>query len=677
MKKTHRGEDSEEDSDVYVPIVPKSLKQEKTSTIIDSGDKVINELADDIMSNIDLLKPLNHKQNLSKSERQGLKWILKEVNSGNVRVVKADKGGAVCIVPNSYMQSLEERKLLDKTKYVNLGEKDPTKDAHQSLLSLWRKGEDSNFVSRDEAYEVVGLCEKKDDKKQRLSTASRFKPGVPYFYGLLKLHKLEPSAIQPGADIPIRLVTNLRQCTTSRSDKFLNWKYFQALQDEFCEDLVKDSTEVLRWLEDTQKAHPVGLGIKKINGFSWDFSSLYDNLTPDLVLEALGVAMDELKRDWPPDFKDWLLDLVRLSLNSSFGRFGKSWYKSIIGIPTGGSLSVSLANIAVYYVLRSVIYNSPDTPDSLMALKRFVDDLTGLWVGSEEDFIIWSDQVNERLGDFGLSIKDSPDIKWDFKKPGEYTTFLDINYSFDLSSGLITDVNIKKTDARTFLHFSSYHPRQTFKSIVYSQCLRYRRIINEHIRLVRRLDELGKCFINSGYPKKMVSGIIDDVVTRKRSLDYIEKSDEPPFPIVWVQTYGPATSHIKELISDANVAAKLSPVWKDVSKPIGVVNRRSKNLGDILLQRKKFALQDVASPTGTTRCTPTSTQVDKNPVGRPCQACDLMSNNKYVTSTTTGETYKLPNGTCKSKGLIYLAQCVICQLQYTGKTSNKLQRKRD
>ena len=383
--------------------------------------------------------------------------------------------------------------------------------------------------------------------------------------------------------------------------------------------------------------------------------------------------MDELKRDWPPDFKDWLLDLVRLSLNSSFGRFGKSWYKSIIGIPTGGSLSVSLANIAVYYVLRSVIYNSPDKPDSLMALKRFVDDLTGLWVGSEEDFIIWSDQVNERLGDFGLSIKDSPDIKWDFKKSGEYTTFLDINYSFDLSSGLITDVNIKKTDARTFLHFSSYHPRQTFKSIVYSQCLRYRRIINEHIRLVRRLDELGKCFINSGYPKKMVSGIIDDVVTRKRSLDYIEKSDEPPFPIVWVQTYGPATSHIKELISDANVAAKLSPVWKDVSKPIGVVNRRSKNLGDILLQRKKFALQDVASPTGTTRCTPTSTQGDKNPVGRPCQACDLMSNNKYVTSTTTGETYKLPNGTCKSKGLIYLAQCVICQLQYTGKTSNKLQ----
>ena len=272
-----------------------------------------------------------------------------------------------------------------------------------------------------------------------------------------------------------------------------------------------------------------------------------------------------------------------------------------------------------------------------------------------------------------VSIKDSPDTKWDFNGPGEFTTFLDINYSFDCSSGLITDVHIKKTDARTFLHFSSYHPRQTFKSIVYSQCLRYRRIINDHIRLVRRLEELKLCFLNSGYPRKLVTGIIDDVVTRKRTLDYIDKPDEPPFPIVWVQTYGPATSHIKELISDANRAAKLSPVWKDVNKPIGVVNRRSKNLGDILLQRKKFALQVDTSNTGTTRCTPTPPEGDVNPVGRPCKACDMMSNNKYVTSTATGETYKLPNGTCKSKRLIYLAQCVICQLQYTGKTSNKLQ----
>jgi hypothetical protein len=329
--------------------------------------------------------------------------------------------------------------------------------------------------------------------------------------------------------------------------------------------------------------------------------------------------------------------------------------------------------MAIFYVLRSVIYSAPNIPDHLIALKRFVDDLTGLWVGSKEEFITWSDMVNVKLGEFGLSIKDSPENDWDFKEPGQFSTFLDIKYTFDTTSGLATDVNIKDTDARTFLHFSSYHPKDTFSSIAYSQCLRYRRIINDHFRLVRRLEELKVCFINSGYPKKMLTGIIDDVLTRQRSLEYKIKSDAPPFPVVWVQTYGPATSHIKKLVSDANDAAKLSPIWKDVPKAIGVVNKRSKNLGDILLQRKKFALQDDTSETGTTRCTPVSSQGTKKSRGRPCEACDLMSNRNSITSTSTGKSYKVPCGTCKTKGLIYLAQCIICQLQYTGKTSNRLQ----
>ena len=149
----------------------------------------------------------------------------------------------------------------------------------------------------------------------------------------------------------------------------------------------------------------------------------------------------------------------------------------------------------------------------LVDLKRFVDDLTGLWCGSKEDFIAWADIVNDNLNKFGLSLKANHHEEWEFNEvgSGKYTTFLDINYMFDHDGSLLTDINIKATDSRNYLHFSSYHPRHTFPSIVYSQALRYKRIINDNIRLFRRLDDLKTCFLDSGYQKNMVENILEDV----------------------------------------------------------------------------------------------------------------------------------------------------------------------
>ena len=113
---------------------------------------------------------------------------------------------------------------------------------------------------------MVGFCD-----SGRLSTLSKFKPGIPYFNGLLKIHKVDNIFdIEPGSYIPLRLVDDLSQAPTSRSDKYLNWKFLQPLQKEFCKDLVCDSTEALKWLEELASGTRSILG-----GFAWDFSSLY------------------------------------------------------------------------------------------------------------------------------------------------------------------------------------------------------------------------------------------------------------------------------------------------------------------------------------------------------------------------------------------------------------------
>ena len=44
-------------------------------------------------------------------------------------------------------------------------------------------------------------------------------------------------------------------------------------------------------------------------------------------------------------------------MKSSFGEFRGKFYKALAGIATGGSLSVDLANITVFFVLRTVLYD--------------------------------------------------------------------------------------------------------------------------------------------------------------------------------------------------------------------------------------------------------------------------------------------------------------------------------
>ncbi|KAL5263914.1 hypothetical protein ACHWQZ_G005109 [Mnemiopsis leidyi] len=522
------------------------------------------------------------------------------------------------------MRQWEADKLNNSEVFECLGENDPTEDMYTQLLDLWREGEESGFVSRNTSYTVVGICE-----SGRPSTLSIFKPGTPYYYGLLKIHKCQKENLVPGYKIPLRLVNDLSESPTVRSDKYINWKYLKPLQDQFCSDLVKDSTEALRWLESHKD-----LAGRSVNGFAWDFSSLYDNLTPQLVMEALLVAIHELRPDWSAEFIKWIMDLVNLNLTSSVGKFGNLWYRNKVGVVTGGSLSVSLANIAVFYALRRVMEDSISA--HLLGFKRFLDDIMGLWTGSKDEFIVWADSVNNLLGKWGLSIKDNKDEDWQFSPPSDYNHIhLFSYYKFMWKLDPAESVGCNST----------------------------------------RLQELKDCFVRSGYPVTLVEGVIKDVVSRQRNLTYKPKDKSPPNRILWIQTYGPATQAITDAVKEANNILTTSPAWEGDSKVIGVVNRKPRNLGDLVLKRKKLALDTSMFHSGTTRCTPFPEPGVKRRPGRPCASCDLMSESTSISSSMTGRIYSTPSADCKSKNSIYCATCLHCHKQYVGKSTNKLQKR--
>ena len=374
--------------------------------------------------------------------------------------------------------------------------------------------------------------------------------------------------IIPGSSPPARLISSLQEGVTKHSDTFIANKWLKQLEEEFCTDLVKDTNSTLRWLDYIDKECSVDVK-KGLKPFTFDFEALYDSLTPELVKEAIKFAIAKCRPNWSIDFSNWVVSNIDLSMKSAICFHKGKWYKPVDGIPTGGSLSVQLANIAVFYVLHLTLYSNESLMCHIHSIKRFIDDETGFFSGTMIQFESWKNELTSALNKYKLNVKNED---WNIAtESGSTVHFLDIKFGFDKDSHLKTDIYIKETDSRSFLDFNSCHPNHTFSSIVYSQAIRYRRIINDDNLLKTRLNELKFFFRLSNYPRKMINNIIDKVVNLPRVLDThkpITPSGEKVVSVI--STHGRddilcnITKPVSILLTENKVVTKFKYIKKNV-----------------------------------------------------------------------------------------------------------------
>ena len=182
-------------------------------------------------------------------------------------------------------------------------------DLKKELLTYWKFAVLKDYVTEAQAKKTVGLIYKFDPHSKKdpftPSTSDKYKSGTPYPYPLFKIHKLTLSQLDdPGVKIPACLVIDLHDGVTSRSDKFLVWKWLAPLRKDYAEDLVKDSSEALLKLE---KLETDGSLSDNTLAFCLNVVSLYDSLKFDLVKLALNDAMDSCRPEWDDDFCEFFL----------------------------------------------------------------------------------------------------------------------------------------------------------------------------------------------------------------------------------------------------------------------------------------------------------------------------------------------------------------------------------
>lgn len=636
-------------------------------------DKVVSQLFDEVKAFGEQFRPTEQtKFNLNKLERQGLHELQQLVKQEQIVVCKADKGGMIVIMPPDQVRSMVRKHLEGSKNYECVGQNDPL--ANDGLVSRryfdgWRESYRSGFMRTDHLKSVIGLNVHKEDGSIHRSTLDIFKAGTPYFYVLPKVHKFKDlNQLVPGVEMPSRLVTALNQGLTVNGDKYITTNYLGPLAVEFCKDRMKDTTQFLQNIEDYATGRR-----KDQRSFTAavDVVSLYDNLSRSLLNESLLQAMDVLRPQWTADFKNWLMKMVNNSLDSVYAKFGDQWYKMTDCVPTGHTLSVNLADIAVYYAFDCLVY-SKDTAMSLIDfVARFVDDMTLVWVGTQEEFDVWLTEFRVLLKDrFGL------EITVDIATSDKFSTFLDVQYRF-VEDRLITTIYSKPTDAHSYLNFSSSHPRHVFRSIVYSQALRYKRIINNQTLLRIEMENLSGYFYACGYPEPLVQRTIDTVMDTSRSLDYKAKPDDKSFHVPFKFPYGSGSMELQSHINGRiDASLREAPVFKSSKIPVlKTVFTRGATISSLLFKQKTVNLGSGSRGKQDGRLTSRCTTVEEgqHKKGRKCMLCPLMSGKHSV--SVGGRMVKCDGGDCKSRNVIYLFACKLCELCYVGKTDQELRKR--
>ena len=161
-------------------------------------------------------------------------------------------------------------------------------------------------------------------------------------------------------------------------------------------------------------------------------------------------------------------------------------------------------------------------------------------------------------------------------------------WNFNLEGKLVTDIYVKDTDAKGFLNFNSCHPNHTF---VYSQALRYRRIINDNELLKTRLKDLKNNFKLSNYPNNMVDNTIDKVANLPRLLEIINNDTSSPDGVINViSTFGrdDFLCKIAESVSKTLISNKVVSKFEYTKKTAPSLRNKLCNSKYISLDKKKY-----------------------------------------------------------------------------------------
>ena len=149
-------------------------------------------------------------------------------------------------------------------------------------------------------------------------------------------------------------------------------------------------------------------------------------------------------------------------MKNNFFEYGSSFHQT--GIAMGAAFSPTVANIFMSVLLKDFMSKSNAQPHVLV---RYIDDILIIWPKTQ-DHEAFLNSLN----------KFHPNIKFTVTTSNTSIDYLDVtiyrhNDPSSSKSPSSTKTLQKEKNLYQYLHFSSAHPKKTFKGLIMGECIRY------------------------------------------------------------------------------------------------------------------------------------------------------------------------------------------------------------
>ena len=451
------------------------------------------------------------------------------------------------------------------------------------------------------------------------------------------------------------MVTSGVRGPTYRIGVFLD-SVLKPVSDEYCRgELVKDTTEFLQRLK--RSSDNGDFSEQGLNLVAMDICALYPSIKIDVALVAVRDALDK-NSEYSDKEKEAIISLLSYTLRNSVVHYRDEWYQSAEGAPTGNPEVPSVANIFVKYVVDQKILPHPEVYNlnKMSHRARFLDDIWGIWGGSEESFRLFLEMVNGVGKEFGVTFTGDC---------GTSVEFLDVTTK--LVGGTVeTTMYVKPTDSTRYLNRRSYHSRHTFKGMPYSQFRRAAAICSDLADRECHIQRMERKFVDSGFKR-------EDLRDAKEKALALDRMD-----LLSVRARRADNQEVLTCVinQDPDLKQELNKFFKDheqeLQRALGnvkvvVSERRHANTSSLLFKKRGFS-QKVMPTLSDQRCS-----------SKRCKTRSTMTLDKSV--LVNGKSVKLDfRCNCSTESVIYVAICKFCREQnhenvnnfYFGQTINSL-----
>jgi len=431
-----------------------------------STDKMVNPLTHPTTKGTIITIP-HPRPNLSLEERHALKII-----KGDTRIIikPADKGGATVIM-DAYLYHAEALRQLDNPKYYKPIQTPVFPQAAtkiNTIIGLLRAGA---FIS---------------PKQAKFLRADPATAKIRRFYLLPKIHKSRATWPHPFMPAGRPIVSD---CGSESYNicKYINYyiKPLTTLHSSY----IKDSYQFIQKIRNKT----INPRLLLVTG---DITSLYTNMHIDRIVSSVASLFQKYPDNSRPD--RYILELLHITLTHNDFEFAGKLFLQILGVAMGRSYAPSTADA---YLLEFDYEAQHGSRFVIDLFSRFLDDIFLLFNGNLQDLKQYELFLNSLI----------PDIQVTLKAHSEIIDFLDVyiykEYASNGECTLQTRTYFKPTDTHQLLHKQSHHPTHTFRAILRSQFIRFKRLSSTQEDFLAASQILTKTLRSRGYSLRFIKQI--------------------------------------------------------------------------------------------------------------------------------------------------------------------------